>query len=397
MQEISERIYMDYAAATPVDPRVVEEMAPYWHDAAGNPGSLHDEGRRAATAVASARRRAAKVLECSDGEIIFTAGATEANNTVLRGLPKGNHIVVSAFEHPSIANVLPLMETEGYAITRILPDVEGRIGPEAVRAALRSDTVLVSVIHAHNEIGVIQPISKIAHVVREFRGKNQFPYIHTDACQSPVTLSVQPHGLGVDLMTISGQKVYGPKGIGVLYIRKGIQLRPLILGGGQEDGMRSGTENVPAIVGFAAALEIAASRREDERARLAELRDYCFDGIIARIENVEVNGSRSERLAGNINVSFLGTSSEQLVIELDVAGIAASAGSACDGASEDGSLAVRALGKGVAAAESVVRFSFGVGTTRAHVDRLLEVLPPIVQKLRRQAATFGGHASIQNL
>ncbi|MBI1975751.1 MAG: cysteine desulfurase [Candidatus Vogelbacteria bacterium] len=379
------RIYMDYAAATPVDPRVLEAMAPYWIERAANPHSIHSDGLAAREGVEYAHVEVARVLGCTSSEIIFTASATEANNIVMQGLPKQGHIIVSAFEHPSITNTLPLLEKRGFAVTKLSPNQAGEISPDAVRAALREDTVLVSLIHSHNEIGTIQPLANISRVIREHRGNSAYPYFHTDACQSPTTLSIMPQALGVDLMTINSAKVYGPKGVGALYMKKGVLLSPLVYGGGQERGMRSGTENVPGIVGFAYALQLVQTRRDDERKRLTLLRDRLIAGILDHVPDAELNGSATERLANNVNFSLQRTLNEQAVIELDMMGISSSSGGACESGAEGGSYAVRALGKDKTYTTSAVRFTLGVHSTEQDIDEVIAILPRIIEKLRAQS------------
>ncbi|MEK7610675.1 MAG: cysteine desulfurase family protein [Patescibacteria group bacterium] len=380
------KIYLDTAAATPVDPRVLAAMKPFWSGQFGNPSSIHSWGVEAAAAVATARRQAADFLAAHPDEIIFTSGATEANNLVLAGVMKSaatdSELIVSAIEHPSVLE--PARALIGSKLIILPVNSVGLVDGKNLAAALTSATRLVSVILANHEIGVVQRWAEIAKVIRRWRRDQHSPWplLHTDASQAARTIELRVEKLGVDLLTLGGGKIYGPKGIGLLYCRRGVQLAPAAAGGGQEAGRRAGTENVPAIVGLGRALELAASAAAGETKKLTKLRDYFIAGLLRLVPDTHLNGSPAERLPHNVNVSFVGTEAEQVVIELDARGIAASAGSACTDPRQDGSYVIMALGRSVEVARAAVRFSLDRGTTRADLDCVLKVLPSIIKKIR---------------
>lgn len=401
MKKGARNIYMDYAAATPVDPFVFSAMKKYFSIDYGNPGSIHSPGVRAKVAVEVARKEIAKALFCRPQEIIFTSGGTEGDNLALFGVAdaweKNNcgqrgHIIVSAIEHKAVLGPTEELKKRGFEVTYLPVSNAGIVNPADLKKSLKKNTILVSVMCANNEIGTIQPIKELAKIIRCHRstlnhksGNNNYPLFHTDACQAPCALSLNTLQLGIDLMTLSGAKVYGPKGVGILYKRMGVNILPQVYGGGQEFGSRSGTENVPYIVGLAKALTLAEGKREEESRRLTILRDYFIKKIKNIFPDVEVNGSETKRLPNNLNFYFPGILGEQLVIELDAIGVEISSGSACNVANSGSSHVVRALGldnKLGDRANSSVRFSLGRQTTKKDVDFVLKNLPEIVSRIK---------------
>lgn len=375
------RVYADHGATTPVDPAVAQAMLPYFSEAFGNPGSIHAWGQQAREAVDRAREIVARALGARPAEIVFTGGATEADNfavvgAALAGEPRGRHIVTTQVEHHAVLEPCRFLETRGFEVTYLPVDRTGRVDPADIRRALRDDTILVSVMHANNEIGTLQPVGEIAEAARA-RGI----VVHTDAAQTVGILSTDVDRLGVDLLSVSAHKRYGPKGVGALYVRKGTPLARVQHGGAQERGRRGGTENVPGIVGFGEAMRIAAGMMAEEAGRLAALRDRLAAGL-ARIEGAHLNGHPVERLPGTVSVSFEGADSEALLMALDLAGVAASSGSACTSGSLEPSHVLRAIGLPPAVAKGTLRLSLGRTTTDADVAYLLEVMPPIVARLR---------------
>lgn len=386
-------VYLDHAATTPVDPRVADAMRPYLTSEYGNPSSLYAQGRRAKEALDRNRQRVAAVFACSPDEILFTGSGTESDNMAVLGVPryyaaKGKHVLISAIEHHAVLNAAEHLRKEGFDVTVLPVDAYGFVDPESVRAALRSETTLVSIMTANNEIGTIQPTAAIAKVIREWKQANgrkvsEPPFFHTDACQAAGALDLNIPRLGVDLMTVNGSKIYGPKGTGVLYARRGVRLEPLVYGGGQERRLRSGTENVAGIAGFATALEIANAERATEGERLTALRDRLIAGIMARVPKVVLNGHPTERLPNNVNVSILDIEGEAMLLYLDAVGIAAATGSACDSESLDPSHVILAIGRPYEYAHASIRFTLGRSTTEEDIAYVLEVLPGIVEKLRK--------------
>ena len=353
-----------------------------------NPSSLHASGVRAARALNDARKTVARILDAHDDEIIFTSGGTEANNLAIFGLTKGSkksHIITSVIEHASILEPSRQLEREGWSVTYLPVKSDGLIDLKELAQALRPDTVQVSIGYANNEIGVIQPIREISKIIRQFKKAKSYkleanPYFHTDACQAPRFLDCRVSTLGVDLMTLNSGKIYGPEGVGCLYVRRGVNLSPLIYGGGQERGIRNGTENVKGIVGFADALALCAKLREKESARLTKLRDYFIDRLL-KLPGVVLNGSRKSRLPNNVNVSFVGADSESVVLNLDAQGVYVSSGSACSTHTKDFSYVVQALGYQPEAARSAVRFTLDRATTKRDLDYVLKILPDILKRV----------------
>lgn len=385
-------IYLDHAATTPVDPWVFKAMTPFFSDVFANPSSFHTAGMRAKNAVADARASVARILHCREEEIVFTSGGTEANNLAAIGIPrahktKGKHVITTSVEHHSVLETLLHHRKTGEIDLTVLPvDRNGSVSVEDFENALRPDTVLVSVMTANNEIGTIEPVADIGRAILKWR-KTQgspYPYFHTDACQASGVLDLDVEKLHVDLMTLNASKIYGPKGIGMLYVRRGVKLEPLIFGGGQERNLRSGTENVPGIVGFATALVLAQSEKEQENERLTDLRDRLIEGLLA-IPKTRLNGHPTKRLPNNVNVSFLDIEGEAAVLYLDAEGIFVSTGSACASTSLDPSHVILATGLSYEAAHGSLRFTLGRRTTPKDVERVIKVMPGIVQKLRHMS------------
>lgn len=409
-----EVIYLDHAATTPLDPKVRKAMEPFWDDFYGNPSSLYGKGREADFAIKNARSVIAGLIGAKPDEIIFTAGGTESINLAIFGVARSNplvskdgqtnkpHLITSAIEHHAVLHSYEALAREGYETTLVDVDEQGFIKLDELKAAVRPETILISVMYANNEIGTIEPIAEIGKWLKALnieRVAAKLPkiYFHTDACQAAGALDVSVQNLGVDLMTINGSKMYGPKQAGFLYVKAGTKLRPLIYGGGQERNFRSGTENVPGIVGLAEAFRIAQEGREAENARLIELRDYFIDQLFEKIPKIVLNGpderniesgisnieKGTQRLPNNINISILDIEGEALLLYLDSYNIAMSTGSACTSTSLDPSHVILAIGRPYEYAHGSMRFTLGHATTKKHIDYVLEVMPAIVEELRR--------------
>jgi len=375
------RVYADHGATTPVDPRVAAAMLPYFSQTFGNAGSIHAWGQEAREAVDLAREIMAGAVGAAPQEIVFTSGATESDNFAILGAAfahetRGRHVITSQVEHHAVLEPCRFLESRGFEVTYLPVDRFGRLDPDDVRAALRHDTILVSVMHANNEIGTLEPVAAIGRVARE-RGV----LMHSDAAQTLGIVPIDVDDLCVDLLSVSAHKRYGPKGVGALYIRKGAVVARIQHGGSHERNRRAGTENVPGIVGFGEAVRIALPLLAEEAARLRALCDELSAGL-ARIEGARLNGHREERLPGTISVSFEGADSESLLMALDFRGIAASSGSACTSGSLEPSHVLRAIGLPAEVAKGTVRFSLGRATTEAEVDYLLAVVPEIVAQVR---------------
>lgn len=378
-------IYLDYNATTPLRPEALDAMLPYLQGDFGNPSSVHWAGRRAKQGLEDARERIAAFVQARPAEILFTSGGTESNNLALRGVVastqgKPAHIITTAIEHSSTLAPLRLLESEGVAVTTLPVDQEGRVQLEDVQAALRPDTVLVSMSLANHEVGTIQPIAELSKVTQE-RGV----LLHVDAVQAAGKLPLDVNRLGADLLSLSAHKIYGPKGIGALYVRKGINLAPLMMGGAQEREKRPGTENVAAAVGFGCAATLAAQELELTTAHCLQLIHRLWGGIQERVPAVALNGSARQRLANTLNVWFMEAAGEGLLMGLDLAGIAVSTGSACAAGSLEPSHVLLALGRHQAAATSALRFSVGKYTTEQEIDQVLEILPGVVARVRKAA------------
>ena len=374
-------IYLDYAAATPLDPVVLKAMQPYFSKIYANPSSIHDAGKKAKEAVDQARITIAKLIGLQPKEIIFTSGGTESVNLALQGIArqKGKgHIITSQIEHEAVLETCQYLEQHGFTVTYLPVDQEGIISVPALEKSIRKDTILISIIYANNEIGTIQPISAI----RKIAQTSNIPF-HTDACQAAGALDLNMQHLGVDLLSLNASKMYGPKGIGLLSVRSGIQLTPLIFGGGQEFNLRSGTENVPAIVGFAKALELAVKQQKKENERLISLQNYFIQEIQKRISNTTLNGHPTERLPNNVNILFKGVDNETLLHYLNQQEIYASSGSACTAQEMQPSHVLKAIGMSEKDALSSIRFTLGKYTTEKELQYVLQVLAEIVSSLRK--------------
>lgn len=376
------RIYLDYAATTPTHPEVLKAMLPYFTDVFGNPSSIHSYGQEARAAVDEARAKVAKLIGARSEEIVFTSGGTEADNYALRGVAyakrrKGNHIIISPIEHHAVSEACEFLTRRGFKVTHLPVDRHGLVDPGDVKNAITDKTILVSVMHASNEVGTIEPVAEIGRIAREAG-----VYLHTDAVQTVGHIPVDVDELSVDLLSISAHKLYGPKGVGALYVRKGTRLVSLIHGGAQEKGRRAGTENVPGIVGFGRAVELAVQEMGEEANRLRSLRDMLIKGLGERIEHIRLNGHPSNRLPNNVNVSVDFCEGESLLLNLDLEGICVSTGSACSSSSLEPSHALLALGLSPEQAHGSLRFSLGWENTEEDVERVLEVLPGIVARLR---------------
>ncbi len=389
MREID--IYLDHAATTPVDPRVLEVMLPFFNERFGNPSSIYTLGQDARAGLDWARGTLAELLGCQARELVMTSGATESNNLAIKGVAwwhrfnapeRGNHIVVSAIEHHAVLHAAEALRPHGFEVSIVEPDSDGLVQPEAVEAALRPDTCLVSVMYANNEIGTIQPIRDIAQLARK-RGIT----IHTDAVQAAGVLPLVVDDLGVDLLSLSAHKFYGPKGVGLLYVRRRTSIEWQQHGGGQESGRRGGTENVPLLVGMAAALALATDELVERTNRLVKLRNRLIEGILERVPDARLNGHSQQRLPNNVNLSFAGVEGETLLLNLDMLGIAASSGSACSTGSTEPSHVLTALGLGPDIARGSLRLTLGKDTTDVEIDRTIEAVIDTVQRVRQLVTT----------
>ncbi len=384
LRELSKReTYLDNAATTYVDPMVKKAMDEYFVKNFGNPGSFNTAGLRAKAAADEARSKVSEILGCDEKEIVFTAGGTESINLAVQGVArankkKGKHMITTGTEHHAVLHTMHYLEKyEGFEITYLDVDKYGMVSVKDIENALRDDTILVSVIYANNEVGSVNPISRIGKFLKE-----KGVYFHTDACQAAGYLDVGVDELNVDLLTLNGSKIYGPKGSGILYVRKGVEMHPIIHGGGQEWKLRSGTENVPGIVGIAKALELIQKDKLEELRRLSELRDYMIRKIISKVPKTFLNGHPVRRLPNNVNLSMLDVEGEAVMLHLNEHGICASTGSACTSENLDPSHVIVATGLPYEAAHGSVRFTLGKNTTKKDVDKVLNVLPGIVEKLR---------------
>lgn len=396
---MSNEIYLDHAATTPTDPEVLKAMLPYFSDEFGNPTAIYSRGRKASSAIETSRTKTAELLNCSYDEVIFTGSGTESDNLAIFGTiqaltkkldskktarPEDLHIITSAIEHHAVLDPFKKLEKEGYNVTFLEVDKHGLIDPDKFATALTDQTIFASIIYANNEIGTIQPIKELSKLAHSHKNAFNTPVVfHTDACQAAGALDIDTRTLGIDLMTLNGSKIYGPKGIGVLFKKSSIALEPQIIGGGQEGGTRSGTENVPAIVGLAKALELAQNNREKENTRLTSLRDKLIEGILNNIPKTHLNGHQKNRLPNNINILILDIEGEALLLHLDETGIAVSTGSACDSKSLAPSHVLLALGLPKEAVHGTIRITLGKSTTEEDIDYVLETLPPLVEKLRK--------------
>ncbi len=382
------RIYLDYAATTPTHPEVVEAMLPYFTEVFGNPSSIYSCGQEAKGAIEEARVKVANLIGAQDEEIVFTSGGTEADNFALQGVAfakesKGKHIIISSIEHHAVIESCKFLEKRGFKVTYLPVDGYGLVDPGDVKKAITDKTTLISVMHANNEMGTIEPIAEIGKIAREAG-----IYFHTDAVQAVGHIPVDVDELGVDLLSMSAHKLYGPKGVGGLYIRKGTRLVSFIHGGEQERRRRASTENVPGIVGFGRSVELARQEMGEEAKRLTVLRDQLIKGISGKIDHTRLNGHPLKRLPNNVNISVDFIEGESMLLNLDLEGICVSTGSACSSSSLEPSHVLCAMGLSNEQAHGSLRFTLGKWTTEEDIGRVIEVLPRIVAKLRAMSPLF---------
>lgn len=395
MDDSSRLIYMDHAATTPVRPEVLDAMLPYFSTNFGNPSGIYGLAQESRKAIDVARETVAETLDARISEIVFTGGGTESDNTAIRGsalalASTGRHIITTSIEHHAVLHTCHSLEQYGFDVTYLPVDAAGLIDPDDVGRAIDDETTLVSVMYANNEIGVVEPISEIANVVKaEARRRGRTIVMHTDAVQAAAYLDLSARNLGVDMLSLSAHKFQGPKGAGVLYIRRGTPFEAQQTGGGQERQRRSGTENVPSVVGMAEALRLAESERNETVPRVKGLRDRIVEAMLERLDGVRLNGHPARRLANNVNFSFDRVEGEPILLGLDLAGISASSGSACSSASLEPSHVLTALGLTAEQAQGSLRLTLGKDNTEEDVDYLLDVLPGLVRKLRGMPSLSG--------
>lgn len=383
------KVYLDHSATTPVDPEVADLMMKYYTEIYGNPSSVHSFGQEAKKGLEKAREQVAALIGAESREITFTSGGTEADNLAILGTAealrgKGKHIITTAIEHHAVLETCEYLEKNGFALTILPVNEEGLVSVEEVKKAIRPDTILITLMHANNEMGAIQPVEEIGKIAKEHGVR-----FHVDAVQSLGKIPVNVNQMNVDLLTISSHKIYGPKGVGALFIRKGARISPIFHGGAQEKKRRSGTENTPGIIGFGKACELAGQRMTKEAADLKKLRDKLLNGIQDRIEYVKVNGPLGDkRLPNNVNVSIRFVEGEALLLSLDMLGIGASSGSACTSGSLDPSHVLLAMGISHEVAHGSLRFSLGRQNTEEDIDYVLEHLPKIVDRLRSMSPLY---------
>lgn len=377
------KIYLDYAATTPLDPRVFDAMKPFFEGRFGNTMSLHFFGQRSKEALEESREVIAEMIGARTSEVIFTGSATESNNLALKGVAfankkRGNHIIISSIEHPCILESASWLEKRGFEITRLKVDKDGLVNPKELKEKIKKETILVSIMHANNEIGTIEPIKEIGKICKENN-----TYFHTDAAQSFGKEKIEVNEMNIDLLTASSHKIYGPKGAALLFVREGVKIEPLLHGGSHEFGLRSSTSNLPAIIGFTKAAEIYQKERDKENKKLIRLRDKLIKGIHNKIDNVILNGHSQKRLSNNVNVAFSYIEGEALLMRLDMLGIAVSTGSACSSKKLQSSHVLKALGLKPHQIQGSIRFSLGRWTKEKDIERVLEVLPKAVEQLRK--------------
>jgi cysteine desulfurase len=383
------KIYLDYAATTPVDKRVKEAMEPFLSEKFGNTMSLHSFGQEAKTALEEAREIISDLMGAKPNEVIFTSSATESNNLALKGVAfankeRGKHIIISSIEHPCILESAKWLETQGFEITKIKVDKYGIVNLDELEKSIKKDTILVSIMHANNEIGTIQPIEKVSKIIKAQSSKLKAKtYFHTDAAQTFGKIPVNVKELGVDLMTVSSHKMYGPKGVGALYIKEGTKIEPILHGGGHEMGFRSSTVNVAGIVGFARACEISKNEMEKEAKRLKKLKDKLIKGILNKIPGSHLNSHPEKSLPNIVNFWFEGVDGESLVIQLDLMGIAVSTGSACSTQKLEPSHVLLAIGLKEKEIQGSLRISFGRFTKEKDIDYFLKILPKVIERVRK--------------
>lgn len=385
---VNKFIYFDHAATTYVKPEVFEAMVPYFTEKFGNASSIYSIGRESKKAIEEARDIVASALGAQSKEIFFTGSGTEADNWAIKGVAyanksKGNHIITTAIEHPAVLHTCQTLESEGFEVTYLPVDQDGLVTPEQISAAIKPSTILITIMFANNEIGTIQPIPEIGKIARE-----KGVYFHTDAVQAIGNIPINVQDQNIDLLSLSGHKFYGPKGVGVLYVKKGVKIASFVHGGHQERGRRASTENIPGIVGLAKAIEIASKNLEEYNKKLLLLRERAIEEITKTIPFIKLNGHRTKRLPGNVNISFEYIEGESLLLMLDMKGIAASSGSACTSGSLDPSHVLLAIGLAHEIAHGSLRITFGEENTDQDVDYLMEVLPMIVGRLREMSPLY---------
>jgi len=382
------RIYLDHAATTYTNPKVIKAMLPYFDKYYGNPSTIYEEGRTAKSAIKDARASVAQILDAKTKEIIFPSGITQSDNLAILGTARANksqgkHIITTNIEHNAVSACVNRLKKEGFKIIFLPNDKYGLISPKDLEKAITKETILVSIIYAHNEIGTIQPIDKFSKIIKKAEKKyKKRIYFHTDAAQAPGLLPVNVKKLGVDLLTFGASKIYGPKGIAVLYIKDDVAIEPIMFGGHHETGLVPGTENVPGIVGLATALQLAEAKRPKEVKRLTKLRNIIINQIPKKIPKVFLNGHPTKRLPNNINFSFKGIEGESLILQLDKYKIAASTGSACSSLNLKPSATLLALGMPEELAHGSLRITLGKKTTKKDIEYFLKILPKVVKKLR---------------
>ena len=392
MSNAIRKVYMDNNATTRTRKEVVDAMLPYFSDIYGNASSIHQFGRVARTAVDNSRQKVASLLGASSPEeIIFTSGGTEADNLAIKGVmaalySKGRHIITSSIEHQAVLNTCKFLAKEGCQVTFLGVDEYGVIKLDELKKAITDKTILISVMHANNEVGTIQPIEEIGKIAKE-RGI----YFHTDAVQTVGKIPIDHKKMNIDLLSLSGHKLYGPKGIGALYIRKGTKITPQMIGGHHEMGKRAGTENVPGIVGLGIACELAGKEINSESKKLTELRNYFYTSIISKVEDVRLNGHPEKRLPNTLNVGFKYLEGESIILNLDMEGIGVSTGSACTSGSLEPSHVLTAMGVDPAETQGSIRFSLGKDNSKEDIDYVLAVLPPIIKRLRDMSPLYEQH------
>lgn len=382
------RRYFDYSATTPMDPKVLEEMTPYFTENFGNPSSIYSYGREGKKAVEEARARLAKLIGADPKEIFYTAGGSEADNWAIKGIAaalkeKGNHIITSKIEHHAVLHVCEYLEKHGFEVTYLPVDEYGLINTKDLENAITDQTILISIMFANNEIGTIEPIEEIGRIAKEHN-----IYFHTDAVQALGNVEIDVKKMNIDLLSMSSHKIYGPKGVGALYIKKGIKIDPIIHGGAQERKRRAGTENVPGIVGFGKAAEIACNNFDEHIEKITKLRDKLINGIQENIDYVRLNGHPTKRLPGNVNFSIQYVEGEALLLNLDMLGICGSSGSACTSGSLDPSHVLLAIGLPHEIAHGSLRLSIGRYTNEEDIDYVLQELPKIIDKLRAMSPLY---------
>jgi len=382
------KVYLDHNATTPVHPQVLEAMLPYYKGKFGNPSSIHESGRVAKTALEEAREEVAKLFNCSPYEIYFTSGGTEADNLAIKGVAfanknKGKHIITSSVEHHAVLESCKYLKREGYEITPLPVDRFGLVNPEDLKKNIREGTILITIMHVNNETGTIEPLQELARIAEE-----KDVYFHTDAVQSAGKIPIDVEKLPIDLASISGHKIYGPKGVGAIYIRKGTRISPLSHGGHHERSRRAGTENIPGIVGLGEAVKIALKDMDKHNKHLKNLTETFFKKLRETVKDVQLNGHPEKRIASTLNISFKGIEGESIILSLDMKGVSVASGSACTSGSLEPSHVLSAMDIEPAVAQSSIRFGFGRENTTEDVDYVISVLPQIIQRLRSMSPIY---------